>query len=133
MDIGHGGSFDYDTSKVKEIMGLDLDKMIDVSNLPKNIRLVEGSALDIPENINNFDTTILVMLLHHLVGKNVSENLDNLDRCLKQVRKTLIDDGKLVIVESCVPKWFYLIEKVLLTNFISTQKIYETSPGFSIY
>ena len=69
LDIGHGGSFDYDTSKVKEITGLDLDKMIDVSKLPKNIKLVEGSALDIPESIGNFDTTIVVMLLHHLVGK----------------------------------------------------------------
>ena len=90
MDIGHGGSFDYDTSKVKEITGLDLDKMIDVSKLPKNIKLVEGSALDIPESIGNFDTTIVVMLLHHLVGKSVSENLENLDKCLKQIHKTLI-------------------------------------------
>ena len=32
LDIGHGGTFDYDTSKVKEITGLDLDKMIDVKN-----------------------------------------------------------------------------------------------------
>ena len=51
LDIGHGGTFDYDTSKVKEITGLDLDKMIDVKNIPKNIRLVKGSALDIPEDI----------------------------------------------------------------------------------
>ena len=77
LDIGHGGTFDYDTSKVKEIIGLDLDKMIDESNLPKNINLEEGSALDIPENINNFDTTLVVMLLHHLVGNNVSENIKN--------------------------------------------------------
>ena len=104
LDIGHGGTFDYDTSKVKEITGLDLDKMIDVKNIPKNIRLVEGSALDIPEDIKNFDTTIVVMLLHHLVGNEVSENLENLDRCLKQIRKTLIDNGKLIIVESCVSK-----------------------------
>ena len=49
LDIGHGGSFDYDTSKVKEITGLDLDKMIDVSKLPKNIKLVEGSAQTYPK------------------------------------------------------------------------------------
>ena len=101
LDIGHGGTFDYDTSKVKEITGLDLDKMIDVKNIPKNIRLVEGSALDIPEDIKNFDTTIVVMLLHHLVGNEVSENLENLDRCLQQIRKTLIDNGKLIIVNVC--------------------------------
>ena len=47
------------------------------------------------ENINNFDTTLVVMLLHHLVGNNVSENIKNLDICLKQIRKTLIKNGKL--------------------------------------
>ena len=35
LDIGHGGSFDYDTSQIKEIIGLDLDNMIDISKLPK--------------------------------------------------------------------------------------------------
>lgn len=113
LDIGHGGSFDYDTSKIKSITGLDLDKMIDGSVLPKNIMLKEGSALDIPDDIKNFDTTLVVMLLHHLVGQKVSENLENLDRCLNQIRKTLLSNGKLVIVESCVPKWFYFIEKIL--------------------
>ena len=131
MDIGHGGSFDYDTSKVKEITGLDLDKMIDVSKLPKNIKLVEGSALDIPESIGNFDTTIVVMLLHHLVGKSVSENLENLDKCLKQIHKTLIKNGKLIIVESCVPNWFYLIEKLLFkpTSFL-INKFMKHPPAF---
>ena len=131
LDIGHGGTFDYDTSKVKEITGLDLDKMIDVKNIPKNIRLVEGSALDIPEDIKNFDTTIVVMLLHHLVGNEVSENLENLDRCLQQIRKTLIDNGKLIIVESCVPKWFYLIEKILFkpTSFL-IKKFIKHPPAF---
>ena len=131
LDIGHGGTFDYDTSKVKEITGLDLDKMIDVKNIPKNIRLVEGSALDIPEDIKNFDTTIVVMLLHHLVGNEVSENLENLDRCLQQIRKTLIDNGKLIIVESCVPKWFYLIEKILFkpTSYL-IKKFIKHPPAF---
>ena len=131
LDIGHGGSFDYDTSKVKEITGLDLDKMIDVSKLPKNIKLVEGSALDIPESIRNFDTTIVVMLLHHLVGKSVSENLENLDKCLKQIHKTLIKNGKLIIVESCVPNWFYFIEKLLFkpTSFL-IKKFMKHPPAF---
>ena len=131
LDIGHGGSFDYDTSKVKEITGLDLDKMIDINNLPKNINLIEGSVLNIPKNVKNFDTTLVVMLLHHLVGNNVSENLENLDKCLQQIRKTLINNGKLIIVESCVPKWFYLIEKLLFkpTSFL-IKKFMKHPPAF---
>ena len=29
LDVGHGGSFDYDTTKVNKIVGLDLDEMIE--------------------------------------------------------------------------------------------------------
>ena len=131
LDIGHGGTFDYDTSKIKSITGLDLDKMIDGSTLPKNITLKEGSVLDIPDGIKNFDTTLVVMLLHHLVGKKVSDNLENLDKCLNQIRKTLNPDGKLVIVESCVPKWFYLIEKILFKpSSILIKKFMKHPPAF---
>jgi SAM-dependent methyltransferase len=131
LDIGHGGSFDYDTSKIKFITGLDLDKMIDGSTLPKNIKLKEGSALNIPDDIKNFDTTLVVMLLHHLVGKTVSENLENLDKCFNQIRKTLASDGRLVVVESCVPKWFYLIEKILFKpSSILIKKFMKHPPAF---
>ena len=113
LDIGHGGIFDYDTSKLESITGLDLDTMIDPSSLPKNIKLKKGSALDIPKELKDFDTAIVVMLLHHLVGNSVSENLKNLDRCLEEINKILMKDGQLIIVESCVPNWFYKIEKIL--------------------
>ena len=113
LDIGHGGSFDYDTSKIPNIVGLDLEEMIYQEKLPKNIKLVTGSALDIPKDLINFDTTLLIMLLHHLVGDNISENLTNLDKCIAESYKTLKENGKIIIVESCVPKWFFFIEKIL--------------------
>ncbi|MDA9650331.1 class I SAM-dependent methyltransferase [Candidatus Pelagibacter sp.] len=131
LDIGHGGSFDYDTNKAKEIIGLDLDQMIGEKLLPKNIQLKVGSALDIPNDLKNFDTTLLVMLIHHLIGKNVNENLKNLDKCLHESKKTLVDNGKLVIVESCVPHWFYLIEKLLFKlSSIFINKFLKHPPAF---
>ena len=30
-----------------------------------------GSALDIPNDLKNFDAVISVMLIHHLIGKDV--------------------------------------------------------------
>ena len=131
LDIGHGGSFDYDTSKLESITGLDLDEMIDPSSLPKNIKLKKGSALDIPKDLKNFDTVIVVMLLHHLVGNSVSENLENLDRCLGEINKILMKDGQLIIVESCVPNWFYKIEKLLFkpTSYF-IKKFMKHPPAF---
>lgn len=131
LDIGHGGSFDYDTSKLESITGLDLDEMIDSSSLPKNIQLKKGSALDIPKDLKDFDTVIVVMLLHHLVGNSVSENLKNLDKCLEETNKTLTKDGQLIIVESCVPNWFYKIEKILFkpTSYL-IKKFMKHPPAF---
>ena len=35
LDIGHGGTFDYDTGQINEIIGLDLDQMIDTKYCKK--------------------------------------------------------------------------------------------------
>jgi len=131
LDIGHGGVFDYDTSKIQKIVGLDLDKMIDTKYLPKNITLENGSALEIPHHLRDFDTILFAMLIHHLIGKNVKENLLNLNKCIEQSKKALIDGGKLLIVESCVPYWFYLIEKLLFkpTSYV-INKYLNHPPAF---
>ena len=116
LDIGHGGTFDYDTGQINEIIGLDLDQMIDTKYLPKNIKLKIGSALDVPNDLINFDAVLLVMLIHHLIGKDVNENLENLNKCISESKKTLSSNGKIIIVESCVPKWFYFIEKLIFKS-----------------
>ena len=72
LDVGHGGCFDYNTSIIEEIVGLDLDEMVNPKSLPKNVKLIVGSALNIPTELRNFDTVIFVMLIHHLIGKNVN-------------------------------------------------------------
>lgn len=131
LDVGHGGSFDYDTNKVKEIVGLDLDHMIDIKSLPKNIKLEVGSALDIPSKLRDFDAVLFVMLIHHLIGKNIKENMSNLDKCIGESRKALSENGKLIIVESCVPNWFYFIEKLLFkpTSYL-IYKFLKHPPAF---
>ncbi len=131
LDVGHGGSFDYDTSQIKEIVGLDLDEMTLQDNLPSNIKLECGSALNIPEHLKDFDKVLFMFLLHHLVGNNIEDNLSNLNKCINESKKTLNDNGKIIIVESCVPKWFYIIEKILFkpsSYFI--KKLLKHPPAF---
>ena len=131
LDIGHGGSFDYDTSQVNEITGLDLDQMIDTKFLSKNIKLEIGSALEIPNNLINYDVALMVMLIHHLIGEDVDKNLENLEKCISETKKTLLQGGKIIIVESCVPKWFYLIEKVLFKpSSYLINKLLKHPPAF---
>ena len=131
LDIGHGGSFDYDTDKVNQITGLDLDQMIDTKYLSKNIKLKIGSALKVPNDLINFDAVLLVMLIHHLIGEDVKENLENLEQCISESKKTLLNKGKIIIVESCVPKWFYYIEKLLfIPSSYLINKLLKHPPAF---
>ena len=112
LDIGHGGTFDYNIKKIKKITGLDLSYM-NYNKLPNNIKLVKGSILKLPDYLKSFDKALMNMLLHHLTGKSVSENLKNLNKSIEQSKKALNKNGKLIIVESCVPNWFYFIEKII--------------------
>ena len=112
LDIGHGGVFDYNTDKVDKIVGLDLEYM-NSSKLPNNIELVKGSVLEIPNHLKSFDKIFVNMLLHHLCGKNVKENFYNLNKCFYEMKKKIKSEGELIIVESCVPLWFNIFEKLV--------------------
>jgi len=55
----------------------------------------------------------MVLLIHHPVGKNVRHSTQNVARVMAGVHRVLRPGGKLIIVESCVPRWFYFLEKLL--------------------
>lgn len=113
LDIGNGGVFDYDTSLVPEIVGLDLflDHLPKDLVIPSNVRMVQGSALEIPDQLKNFDAVLMVMLIHHLVGETVSMCEANVRRSFAEARKAISPGGKLIVMDSCVPHWFYAFEK----------------------
>ncbi len=115
LDIGNGGVFDYKTSSINKIVGLDLflDKLPGGAQIPKNVEMIQGSALNIPANLNGFDTVVMVMLIHHLVGTSVFDCIENIKRAISEAYRVLSPGGKLVIMESCVPEWFYKFEKVV--------------------
>lgn len=112
LDVGSGGIFNYDITLPREIVALDLFlEQIDQTRLPGHIRFIQGSALKMPFANGEFDTLMMEMLIHHLTGSSPDESLANLETCLNECARVLKPGGKLVIVESCVPKWFYLFEK----------------------
>ena len=88
LDIGHGGTFAYNTKKINKIVGLDLGYM-NYTKLPKNIKLIKGSVLKIPNYFNSFDKVLMNMLLHHLTGSNVSQNFYYLNKSIEQCKKKL--------------------------------------------
>jgi SAM-dependent methyltransferase len=112
LDIGNGGVFDYDTNLVGRIVALDLflEDLPTTYVPPPNVTLKTGSALDIPEASEYFDGVLMVMLIHHLVGGSVRESVANVSRAISEAYRVLSPGGRLIIVESCIPRWFYAFE-----------------------
>jgi len=115
LDIGNGGVFDYDTTLVNRITALDLflDRLPDTFACPNNVLLSTGSALDIPEKDETFDGVLMVMLIHHLTGETVQKSKDNMQLAISEAHRVLKPNGKFILMESCIPLWFYYFEKVV--------------------
>src|SRR6267154_6869566 len=114
LDIGNGGVFDYDTSLVPEIVGVDLF-LDDHANagLPPNVTLRHGDALSLDEPDASYDGVLLVMVFHHLVSADVAGSLENIRQAIGEARRVLEPDGRLIVVESCVSQRAYAIEQHL--------------------
>lgn len=115
LDIGNGGVFDYDTNLVNKITALDLflDKLPDSFACPKNVILRTGSALEIPEKDASFDGVLMVMLIHHLTGETVNGCIDNMQLAISEAYRVLKPNGKFILMESCIPTWFFHFEKMV--------------------
>jgi SAM-dependent methyltransferase len=121
LDVGNGGVFDYDVAAAGAVTALDLFvDNIDIADSPPNVTFVQGSALDLPFGAAAFDTVLIVMLMHHLVGNTIGESAANVDRSIAEARRVLRPDGRLIVVESCVPAWFYGLEKAVFPLALRT-------------
>jgi SAM-dependent methyltransferase len=113
LDVGNGGVFDYDTTKVKQIVAVDLflDRL-PASQFPANVTPRRGDALSLDEPDGSYDAVLEALLFHHLVGSRPDALLANVRRAIAEAERVLRPGGHLIIAESCVPPWFYRLEKV---------------------
>lgn len=114
LDIGNGGVFDYDTTLVESIVAVDLflDEL-PASAFPENVTPRKGNALALDEPDESYDGVLLAMVFHHLVGDRPEDLVTNVRQALSESHRVLRAGGKLVVVESCVPPWFYALERAL--------------------
>ena len=114
LDIGNGGVFDYDTSLVPRIVAVDLFLNAGMTKrFPPNVQPRRGDALALEEAAESFDGVLLVSVFHHLVGARLTDIVANTRRALAEAYRVLSPGGRLIVVESCIPAWFFPLEHVL--------------------
>jgi ubiquinone/menaquinone biosynthesis C-methylase UbiE len=72
-----------------------------------------GSALDLPIADGAAGIALMTMLLHHLTGPDVETTRKNLTKAIAEAARILRPGGKIAIIESCVPEWFFAFEKLV--------------------
>lgn len=116
VDIGNGGVFEYDTTVAQRIVAIDLfmDGIPRDAGWPSNVAPVQASVLDLSaQPQSEHDTVLMVMLLHHLTGKTVAESRSNVATALRESAGLLKPGGRMIIIESTVPRWFYAFESLV--------------------
>jgi SAM-dependent methyltransferase len=120
LDVGNGGVFDYDTTQIEEIIAVDLflDRM-PPSQFPSNVTPRNGDALALDEPSGTYDVVLEALLYHHLVGTRARDSIANVRITISEAARVLRPGGRLVVAESCVPRWFYGVEKALFRPLVA--------------
>jgi SAM-dependent methyltransferase len=114
LDVGNGGVFEYDTSRVERIVAVDLFlDQLPVSHFPPNVTARSGNALSLDEPDNTYEVVLEALLYHHLVGTRAGDSVANIRRAIAEAGRVLQPGGRLVVAESCIPPWFYGFERLM--------------------
>jgi SAM-dependent methyltransferase len=123
LDVGNGGVFQYDTGVVEKIVAVDLflDR-VPPGRFPANVTPSTGDALSLDEPDNRYDAVLESLLYHHLVGATAEDMVSNVRRAIAEAARVLKPGGRLIVAESCVPRWFYAMEKRLFKGLVALSR-----------
>jgi SAM-dependent methyltransferase len=112
LDIGNGGVFIFPIEHIPHVEAIDVFVEESFSQRYPKVEWRAMNVLDLRDQ-EKFDTIIAINCLHHVVGSDVNQCYQNLNRILSAVFRALEKGGKLVLLESTVPGWFLRIYKPL--------------------
>jgi SAM-dependent methyltransferase len=118
LDVGNGGVFNYDTSVADSVVAVDIaEELVQKQDWAPNVSFRWGDATRLPVQDNEFDTCVLQLLIHHLAEKDYAETERRTRACIAESYRALAPGGRLVILESCLPKPVEVVERLTLPLF----------------
>ena len=118
LDVGNGGVFNYDVTEAREIVVVDIaEELVAKMECPPNVSFQWGDATKLPVEANSFDTVLLQLTIHHLAEYDLATTRRRIQEALKEAYRVLKPMGRLVIIESCLPRLWERAELALFPVF----------------
>jgi SAM-dependent methyltransferase len=116
IDVGSGGVISYPVEGITSLTLVDIASITPGPSLqdlqcPLTIKYSDAAALDLSSEVA--DCVHMQMLLHHLAEESFERSKERLDSAIREAYRVLRPGGKLVIVESGLPRWLEAVEKLL--------------------
>ena len=112
LDIGNGGMFAYPIAHIPRVVAIDVFVEDDFARRYPAVEWRQASALEMAFN-ERFDTVLAINTLHHVVGTSVAMTYANLNELMKRSAACLTVDGKVVLIESTMPRWFVWVYSLI--------------------
>ncbi len=112
VDIGSGGTFNYNTSHLKLLIAGDLTTA-NKERREENIVFVNLDMRSLPLKKKCVNRVIMQHLLHHLADGTFKKTKKNLQAGLREVHSVIRDSGKVIIIEGTVPPFFEFLQRIL--------------------
>ena len=105
LDIGNGGLFAYPIAHIDRVVAIDVFVESTFAQRYPSVDWRQMSALDM-QFAEPFETVLAVNTLHHIIGNSVRATYANLARFMERAVSCMTPAGKLVVIESTMPRWF---------------------------
>lgn len=124
LDLGSGNTRYYDDEKYERVIFLDYAiNMFKSRQRKANSVFLNADASYIPLRDNSVELIFINSCLHHLARNTLKDSDRGLLCCLKECRRVLKKDGRILIFETSIPVGVEKIYKVLFPFLFNLTKL----------
>lgn len=118
IDVGGGGEVHYEIGKSEIFISFDISyQQLKKMLIRGCVYSICGDAESFPFKSNVFEVAICRCFFHHLVRGNVQKSNVLLKKILLEIYEILNQNGKIIIMENCLPKFLEKIENFVFLPF----------------